>query len=96
MKEASGLDSSKDVEWYLIKPVQRITKYGLLLQQLLSACPEGGEGAEIAEAAEVIASVPRRANDLIHLAALHGFQEKDSLGEVAKLPPSFPLLLMRR
>uniref|UniRef100_A0A3Q2DUF3 Kalirin RhoGEF kinase a n=1 Tax=Cyprinodon variegatus TaxID=28743 RepID=A0A3Q2DUF3_CYPVA len=53
---------------YLIKPVQRITKYQLLLKELLSCCEEGK--GEIKDGLEVMLSVPKRANDAMHLAML--------------------------
>ncbi|XP_047225589.1 kalirin isoform X2 [Girardinichthys multiradiatus] len=58
---------------YLIKPVQRITKYQLLLKELLSCCEEGK--GEIKDGLEVMLSVPKRANDAMHLAMLEGFDE---------------------
>ncbi|XP_008436614.1 kalirin isoform X2 [Poecilia reticulata] len=58
---------------YLIKPVQRITKYQLLLKELLSCCEEGK--GEIKDGLEVMLSVPKRANDAMHLAMLEGFEE---------------------
>ncbi|XP_016535775.1 kalirin isoform X4 [Poecilia formosa] len=58
---------------YLIKPVQRITKYQLLLKELLSCCEEGK--GEIKDGLEVMLSVPKRANDAMHLAMLDGFEE---------------------
>ncbi|XP_037542667.1 kalirin [Nematolebias whitei] len=57
----------------LIKPVQRITKYQLLLKELLSCCEEGK--GEMKDGLEVMLSVPKRANDAMHLAMLEGFEE---------------------
>uniref|UniRef100_A0A3Q3DR01 DH domain-containing protein n=1 Tax=Hippocampus comes TaxID=109280 RepID=A0A3Q3DR01_HIPCM len=48
----------------LIKPVQRITKYQLLLKELLACCEEGK--GEIKEGLDVMLSVPKRANDAMH------------------------------
>ncbi len=56
---------------YLIKPVQRVTKYQLLLKDLLSCCCEGGQG-EIKEGLDVCLSVPKKANDALHLSMLEG------------------------
>lgn len=56
---------------YLIKPVQRITKYQLLLKDLLSCC-ESDEQGEIKDGLEVMLSVPRKANDAMHLSLLEG------------------------
>ena len=49
---------------YLIKPVQRITKYQLLLKDLLSCCSKDRPG-EIKEGLEVCLNVPKKANDAL-------------------------------
>ena len=67
---------------YLIKPVQRITKYQLLLKDLLSCCGEGLQG-EIKDGLDVMVSVPKKANDAMHLSMLEGCDiSLDQLGEV--------------
>uniref|UniRef100_A0AAY4AWN7 Non-specific serine/threonine protein kinase n=1 Tax=Denticeps clupeoides TaxID=299321 RepID=A0AAY4AWN7_9TELE len=66
-----GLANS--ISSYLIKPVQRITKYQLLLKELLTCCEEGK--GEIKEGLEVMLSVPKRANDAMHVSMLDGFDE---------------------
>ncbi|XP_050073196.1 triple functional domain protein isoform X1 [Anopheles maculipalpis] len=53
---------------YLIKPVQRITKYQLLLKDLQSCCDEGQ--GEIKDGLEVMLNVPKKANDVMHLSLL--------------------------
>ncbi|ESO07374.1 hypothetical protein HELRODRAFT_191159 [Helobdella robusta] len=66
---------------YLIKPVQRITKYQLLLKDLLSCCDEGQ--GEIKDGLEVMLSVPKKANDAMHLSMLDGYDGSlEALGEV--------------
>ncbi|XP_072931286.1 kalirin isoform X2 [Epargyreus clarus] len=66
---------------YLIKPVQRITKYQLLLKDLQACCAEGQ--GEIKDGLEVMLSVPKKANDAMHLSLLEGCDvPTDSLGEV--------------
>ncbi|XP_022244114.1 triple functional domain protein-like isoform X1 [Limulus polyphemus] len=66
---------------YLIKPVQRITKYQLLLKDLLSCCEEGQ--GEIKDGLEVMLNVPKKANDAMHLSMLDGCDVSlDQLGEV--------------
>ncbi|OUC47373.1 hypothetical protein D917_06983, partial [Trichinella nativa] len=55
---------------YLIKPVQRITKYQLLLKDLLGCCEE--EKGEIRDGLEVMLNVPKKANDILHLSMLEG------------------------
>ncbi|XP_041039324.1 triple functional domain protein-like isoform X5 [Carcharodon carcharias] len=74
-----GLANS--ISSYLIKPVQRITKYQLLLKELLTCCEEGK--GEIKDGLEVMLSVPKRANDAMHLSMLEGFDENlESQGEL--------------
>nr|CAD7400280.1 unnamed protein product [Timema cristinae] len=66
---------------YLIKPVQRITKYQLLLKDLQSCCEEGQ--GEIKDGLEVMLNVPKKANDAMHLSLLDGCDVSlDKLGEV--------------
>ncbi|XP_045464356.1 kalirin isoform X2 [Harmonia axyridis] len=66
---------------YLIKPVQRITKYQLLLKDLQSCCQEGQ--GEIKDGLEVMLNVPKKANDAMHLSLLEGCDvSSDKLGEV--------------
>lgn len=65
---------------YLIKPVQRITRYQLLLKELLSCCEIQGE---IRDGLEVMLSVPKKANDAVALSELEGCDvSHDQLGEV--------------
>ena len=65
---------------YLIKPVQRITRYQLLLKELLSCCEIQGE---IRDGLEVMLSVPKKANDAVALSELEGCDvSSDHLGEV--------------
>ncbi|XP_050446122.1 kalirin isoform X3 [Cataglyphis hispanica] len=66
---------------YLIKPVQRITKYQLLLKDLQACCQEGQ--GEIKEGLEVMLNVPKKANDALHLSLLEGCDiSTDALGDV--------------
>ncbi|XP_056142955.1 triple functional domain protein [Lampris incognitus] len=72
---------ANSISSYLIKPVQRITKYQLLLKELLTCCEEGK--GEIKDGLEVMLSVPKRANDAMHLSMLDGFDGNiDSQGEL--------------
>ncbi|XP_030886805.1 triple functional domain protein-like [Leptonychotes weddellii] len=68
IQQRHGLANS--ISSYLIKPVQRITKYQLLLKELLTCCEEGK--GEIKDGLEVMLSVPKRANDAMHLSMLEG------------------------
>ncbi|XP_049540930.1 triple functional domain protein [Anopheles darlingi] len=66
---------------YLIKPVQRITKYQLLLKDLQSCCDEGQ--GEIKDGLEVMLNVPKKANDVMHLSLLEQCDIPiDNLGDV--------------
>lgn len=66
---------------YLIKPVQRITKYQLLLKDLQACCQEGQ--GEIKDGLEVMLNVPKKANDALHLGLLEGCDVRiDALGDV--------------
>ncbi len=51
--------------------MQRITKYQLLLKDLLGTVLDQGKD-EIKEALDVMLQVPKRANDAMHLAMLQG------------------------
>uniref|UniRef100_W4VRC9 Putative triple functional domain ptprf n=1 Tax=Corethrella appendiculata TaxID=1370023 RepID=W4VRC9_9DIPT len=66
---------------YLIKPVQRITKYQLLLKDLQSCCDEGQ--GEIKDGLDVMLNVPKKANDVMHLSLLEQCDVSiDNLGDV--------------
>lgn len=66
---------------YLIKPVQRITKYQLLLKDLQSCCDEGQ--GEIKDGLEVMLNVPKKANDALHLSLLEQCEISNArLGDV--------------
>ncbi|XP_023688517.1 kalirin isoform X4 [Paramormyrops kingsleyae] len=79
IQQRHGLTNS--ISSYLIKPVQRITKYQLLLKELLTCCEEGK--GEIKDGLEVMLSVPKRANDAMHVSMLEGFDENlDVQGEL--------------
>ncbi|KAM9454259.1 guanine nucleotide exchange factor DBS isoform 2-T2 [Clarias gariepinus] len=72
-----GLDS------YLLKPVQRITKYQLLLKELLKYS-KGCEGSEdLQEALSSILGILKAVNDSMHLIAITGYE--GNLNELGKL-----------
>uniref|UniRef100_A0A8C5F5Y0 Rho guanine nucleotide exchange factor 25 n=1 Tax=Gadus morhua TaxID=8049 RepID=A0A8C5F5Y0_GADMO len=61
----------------LIKPVQRIMKYQLLLKDLLKYCTKAGRDVvELEKAVEVMCFVPKRCNDMMNVGRLQGFQGK--------------------
>ncbi|XP_066917707.1 kalirin-like isoform X10 [Clytia hemisphaerica] len=68
---------------YLIKPVQRITKYQLLLKDLLSCCDD--VDGSLQAGLDVMLSVPRRANDAMYLCLIKGFDEQGSLETLGKI-----------
>ncbi|XP_053471022.1 guanine nucleotide exchange factor DBS isoform X2 [Ictalurus furcatus] len=72
-----GLDS------YLLKPVQRITKYQLLLKELLkySKSCEGSE--DLQEALSSILGILKAVNDSMHLIAITGYE--GNLNELGRL-----------
>lgn len=66
---------------YLIKPVQRITKYQLLLKDLQSCCEESQ--GELKDGLEVCMNIPKKANDAMHLSLLEQCDIPiNSLGDV--------------
>ncbi|XP_021097065.1 rho guanine nucleotide exchange factor 25 isoform X8 [Heterocephalus glaber] len=61
----------------LIKPVQRIMKYQLLLKDFLKYYSRAGmETKELEQAVEVMCFVPKRCNDMMTLGRLRGFEGK--------------------
>ncbi|XP_069080750.1 kalirin isoform X8 [Pleurodeles waltl] len=62
---------------FLIKPIQRITKYQLLLKDFLKFSEKAGlECSEIQKAVELMCLVPKRCNDMMNLGRLQGFEGK--------------------
>lgn len=61
----------------LIKPVQRIMKYQLLLKDFLKYYSKAGKDAEeLQRAVEVMCFVPKRCNDMMNVGRLQGFEGK--------------------
>uniref|UniRef100_A0A3P8ZEI2 MCF.2 cell line derived transforming sequence a n=1 Tax=Esox lucius TaxID=8010 RepID=A0A3P8ZEI2_ESOLU len=64
-----GLDS------YLLKPIQRLTKYQLLLKELLKDSPEGCEGSfQLQGALTAMLDLLKSVNDSMHQIAITGYQ----------------------
>jgi hypothetical protein len=64
-----GIDS------YLIKPVQRITKYQLLLRELKKTGEKAGmETGNLEKALQVMQDIPKRANDAMALSMIFGYE----------------------
>ncbi|EPB77743.1 RhoGEF domain protein [Ancylostoma ceylanicum] len=72
IREKHGLEQNNSLHSMRIKPVQRCTRYKLLMEQLLKHC---NNVEEIREAYDVVKSLPRRVNDIIHFNGL----EKDKV-----------------
>ncbi|XP_061833636.2 rho guanine nucleotide exchange factor 25 isoform X1 [Nerophis lumbriciformis] len=61
----------------LIKPVQRIMKYQLLLKDFLKHYSKAGRDVEeLQKAVEVMCFVPKRCNDMMNVGRLQGFEGK--------------------
>lgn len=59
----------------LIKPVQRIMKYQLLLKDILKYTKRSGEPTRsLEDAISVMHRVPKEANDMMNVGRLQGFE----------------------
>nr|XP_034988601.1 probable guanine nucleotide exchange factor MCF2L2 isoform X4 [Zootoca vivipara] len=68
------LDQKLSLDAYLLKPVQRITKYQLLLKEMLK-CSKNSEGtAELEEALATVIDIIKSANDSMHQIAITGYE----------------------
>ncbi|XP_068547909.1 probable guanine nucleotide exchange factor MCF2L2 isoform X5 [Anas acuta] len=74
------LDHKLSLDAYLLKPVQRITKYQLLLKEMLK-CSKNSEGtAELEEALATVLDIIKSVNDSMHQIAITGYE-----GDVSEL-----------
>ncbi|XP_061209470.1 probable guanine nucleotide exchange factor MCF2L2 isoform X8 [Neopsephotus bourkii] len=74
------LDHKLSLDAYLLKPVQRITKYQLLLKEMLK-CSKNSEGtAELEEALATMLDIIKSVNDAMHQIAITGYE-----GDVSEL-----------
>ena len=65
----------------LIKPVQRITKYQLLLKDVLKYTEKAGDDTkELQRAVQVMYVVPKQANDMMNVGRLQGFEVSKCCG----------------
>ncbi|CAD7681076.1 unnamed protein product [Nyctereutes procyonoides] len=77
------LDHKLSLDSYLLKPVQRITKYQLLLKEMLKYS-KSCEGAEdLQEALSSILGILKAVNDSMHLIAITGYD--GNLSDLGKL-----------
>ncbi|XP_043985761.1 guanine nucleotide exchange factor DBS isoform X1 [Gambusia affinis] len=76
------LDHKLSLDAYLLKPVQRITKYQLMLKEMLK-CSKGEGMAELEEALATMLDIVKSVNDSMHQIAITGFE--GNLSELGKL-----------
>ena len=78
LPEARGLG----LEAFLIKPIQRLTKYHLFFEQLLGAAPAGSVRRSVAASATLVKSVAARVNVKAHDTSVRAQRVIHDLGEV--------------
>ncbi|XP_040907270.1 proto-oncogene DBL [Toxotes jaculatrix] len=77
------LDHKLGLDSYLLKPVQRLTKYQLLLKELLKHCTEERYRCELQEALDSMLELLKSVNDSMHQTAITGYQgDLSQLGRV--------------
>uniref|UniRef100_A0A4W6F0H0 MCF.2 cell line derived transforming sequence n=1 Tax=Lates calcarifer TaxID=8187 RepID=A0A4W6F0H0_LATCA len=77
------LDHKLGLDSYLLKPVQRLTKYQLLLKELLKHCMEERYCCELQEALDSMLELLKSVNDSMHQIAITGYQgDLSQLGRV--------------
>ncbi|XP_071316258.1 proto-oncogene DBL isoform X2 [Trachinotus anak] len=77
------LDHKLGLDSYLLKPVQRLTKYQLLLKELLKHCTEQRYRCELQDALDSMLELLKSVNDSMHQIAITGYQgDLSQLGRV--------------
>ncbi|XP_019123207.1 proto-oncogene DBL isoform X2 [Larimichthys crocea] len=77
------LDHKLGLDSYLLKPVQRLTKYQLLLKELLKHSKEERYRSELKEALDSMLKLLKSVNDSMHQIAITGYQgDLSQLGRV--------------
>uniref|UniRef100_A0A1A7WJR3 MCF.2 cell line derived transforming sequence b n=1 Tax=Iconisemion striatum TaxID=60296 RepID=A0A1A7WJR3_9TELE len=77
------LDHKLGLDSYLLKPIQRLTKYQLLLKELLKHCVEEHYRCELQEALDSMLELLKSVNDSMHQIAITGYQgDLSQLGRV--------------
>uniref|UniRef100_A0A8C7YSB8 MCF.2 cell line derived transforming sequence-like 2 n=1 Tax=Oryzias sinensis TaxID=183150 RepID=A0A8C7YSB8_9TELE len=76
------LDHKLSLDAYLLKPVQRITKYQLMLKEMLKCSKDEGM-VELEEALATVIDIIKSVNDSMHQIAITGFD--GNLSELGKL-----------
>ncbi|XP_008581267.1 PREDICTED: guanine nucleotide exchange factor DBS isoform X3 [Galeopterus variegatus] len=77
------LDHKLSLDSYLLKPVQRITKYQLLLKEMLKYSKNCTGAEDLQEALSSILGILKAVNDSMHLIAITGYD--GNLGDLGKL-----------
>ncbi|XP_054907475.1 proto-oncogene DBL isoform X2 [Poeciliopsis prolifica] len=67
------LDHKLGLDSYLLKPIQRLTKYQLLLKELLKHCVEEHYRCELQEALDSMLELLKSVNDSMHQIAITGY-----------------------
>ncbi|XP_016895183.1 kalirin-like isoform X1 [Cynoglossus semilaevis] len=71
------IQSRLSISDFLIKPIQRITKYQLLLKDFLKFSTKAGMDCEqIEKAVDLMSQVPKLCNDMMNLGRLQGYEGK--------------------
>ncbi|XP_043085476.1 kalirin isoform X5 [Puntigrus tetrazona] len=71
------VNSRLGISDFLIKPIQRITKYQLLLKDFLKYSAKAGlDCQDIEKAVDLMSQVPKLCNDMMNLGRLQGFEGK--------------------
>ncbi|XP_072541978.1 kalirin isoform X5 [Salminus brasiliensis] len=71
------VSSRLSISDFLIKPIQRITKYQLLLKDFLKYSTKAGlDCQDIEKAVDLMSQVPKLCNDMMNLGRLQGFEGK--------------------
>ncbi|KTG39811.1 hypothetical protein cypCar_00027808, partial [Cyprinus carpio] len=71
------IHSRLSISDFLIKPIQRITKYQLLLKDFLKYSAKAGLNCQdIERAVDLMSQVPKLCNDMMNLGRLQGFEGK--------------------
>ncbi|XP_061818901.1 proto-oncogene DBL-like isoform X2 [Nerophis lumbriciformis] len=77
------LDHKLALDSYLLKPVQRLTKYQLLLKELLKHCTQLQYRTQLQEALDCMLDLLKSLNDSMHQTAITGYQgDLGGLGRV--------------
>ncbi|XP_024862814.1 proto-oncogene DBL isoform X2 [Kryptolebias marmoratus] len=77
------LDHKLGLDSYLLKPIQRLTKYQLLLKELLKHCVEEQYRLELQEALDSMLTLLKSVNDSMHQIAITGYQgDLSQLGRI--------------